>query len=164
MDRLQLADTLRQPWSEPEQLSSSQAHRNADRWQSIVADEVTYDEITADEENSLVDVALHLPLRADVICRLEDQGCRVEVCGNPARRFCAEILAREWELASEWLEEIESDAHWANQEAQQAVSAAEDGDWEHALSHASQACMIESGYNAPRPWRNLKRVIEEAAR
>jgi hypothetical protein len=63
-----------------------------------------------------------------------------------------------------WLKEIESDARWADQEAQQAVSSAEDGAWENALSHASQACMIECGYNAPRPWRFLKQVIEKLAR
>lgn len=145
-------------------VSSSQAHRNADRWRAIEADEAAYDEITASEETALVDVASHLHLRGAVICLVEDQGCRLEVCGNPARRFCAEILAREWAFVSEWLEEIESDADWANQEAQKAVTAAEDGDWERALLRASQACTIESGYDSPRPWRNLKQVIEKLAR
>jgi hypothetical protein len=62
-----------------------------------------------------------------------------------------------------WLEEVESDAHWADREALEAVRAAEDGDWWQALAHASQACSIESGYDTPRRWRRLKRAIEEAA-
>jgi hypothetical protein len=145
-------------------ISSGQAQRNAERWQAIAGDEAAYDEITVNEETFLVDMAAHLHLRGALICLGEDQGCRLEVRGNPARRFCAESLAREWEFASVWLTEIESDAHWADEEAQKAVSSAEDGDWQHALAHASQACMIEGGYDAPRPWRSLKKVIERLAR
>ena len=80
-----------------------------------------------------------------------------------SRRFCAEILAREWAFASVWLEEIESDARWADREAQDAVKAAAGGDWRQAFAHASQACAIESGYDTPRRWQRLKRVIEKVA-
>jgi hypothetical protein len=41
--------------------------------------------------------------------------------------------------------------------------AAEDGDWGRAAGHACRACSIESGYEDPRPWTRLKRVIEKAA-
>ena len=145
-------------------VSSRQAHQAADRWQAIAAGKVAYDDITAGEELSLVDMALHLRLGGMVLSLGEDGGCRLEVCGNPARRFCAEILTREWEFAAGWLEEIESDARWAEDEAQEAVRAAEDGDWEQALRHAHQACSIESGYNDPRPWQRLERAIKKAAK
>ena len=144
--------------------SSSQAHQTANRWRAIAADEVAYNNITTGEETCLVDMAEHLRLRGAVVCLGEDQECRLEVRGNRTRLFCAEMLAGEWEFASHWLEEIESDAKRAEEEAQEAVGAAEDGDWEHALGHACQACSIESGYDDPRPWRHLKRAIEEAAR
>jgi hypothetical protein len=62
------------------------------------------------------------------------------------------------------LEEIETDARWAADEAQEAVRAAEDGNWGHALEHAREACLIESGYDAPRPWARLERAIKRAAR
>jgi hypothetical protein len=144
-------------------VSPRQAHRRAARWRALAADEGTGEGTTAGEEALLVDAALHLRLRVAMTCPVGSEGCHLEVCGNPARRFCAEILAREWEFASVWLEEIESDAHWADQEAEEAVRAAEDGDWRQAFAHASQACSIESGYDTPRRWRRLKRVIEKAA-
>jgi hypothetical protein len=144
-------------------VSSRQAHQAADRWRAIAADKVAYDEITAGDEASLVDVALHLRLRGAVVWLGEGQGRRLEVRGCPARLFCAEILAREWEFAASWLEEIESDASWAEEEAQKAVAAAEEGEWDHALGHACQACSIECGYDNPQPWRHLKQVIENAA-
>jgi peptidylprolyl isomerase len=145
-------------------ISSRQAYQAADRWRTIATDEVADDEITADEKNSLVDMALHLRLGRGVVCLGEDLPGGLLVCGSPAVRFCAEILAREWEFAAHWLEEIESDAHWAEEEAQAAVRAAADGEWEHALGHARQACVIESGYQTPRPWRPLKQAIEGAVR
>ena len=144
-------------------VSSGQAHRNANRWRAIAADEIPDGEVAGGEEAALVDMALHLRLRGAVICRVEDRSCRLEVCGSPARHFCAEVLAREWEFVSAWLEEIESDARWADQEAKDAVRSAEDGDWEQAVAHAGQACQIESGYANSRPWRRLKQVIENAA-
>ena len=145
-------------------VSSSQAHQTADRWRAIATDEVAGDDATASEESSLVDMALHLRLGRRVVCRdAGPDGCRL-VCESPAVRFCAEVLAREWEFAASWLEEIESDAHWAEEEAREAVRAAEGADWGHALGHARQACLIESGYDAPRPWTRLKREIERAAR
>jgi hypothetical protein len=144
-------------------VSSSQAHQAADRWRAIATDEVAGDDVTADEESNLVDVALHLRLGRGVVCLGEGRDGGL-VCGSPAVRFCAEVLAREWEFAAYWLEEIESDARWAEEEAQEAVRAAEDGDWGHALGHARQACSIESGYEDPRPWARLKRAIERAAR
>ena len=84
--------------------------------------------------------------------------------GAEVRRVCAEVLAREWEFAACWLAEIEADAHWAEDEAWEAVRAAATGDWRLALEHAHRACSIESGYHAPRPWRRLARTIEQAAK
>jgi len=143
---------------------SSQAHQAAGRWQAIATDELAGDEVTASEESSLVDMALHLRLGRRVVCLGAGPDGGPKVCGSPAVRFCARVLASEWEFAAYWLEEIESDARWAEEEAKEAVRAAEDGDWGHALGHARQACLIESGYDAPRPWRRLKREIERAAR
>jgi hypothetical protein len=145
-------------------VSSSQAHQAAGRWRAIAADEVAGDEVTAGEESSLVDMALHLRLGRGVVCLGEGREGGLRVCGGPAVRFCAEVLAREWEFAADWLEEIESDARWAEEEAQEAVRAAEDGDWVPAVGHARQACSIESGYDDPRPWVRLRREIERAAR
>jgi hypothetical protein len=145
-------------------ISSSQAHQAAERWRAIGTDEVAGDEVTAGEENSLVDMALHLRLGRGVVCGGAGRDGGLLVCGSPAIRFCAEVLAREWEFAAYWLEEIESDARWAEDEAHEAVRAAEDGDWGHALGHARQACAIESGYDDPCPWARLKRAIEGAAR
>jgi hypothetical protein len=145
-------------------VSSSQAHRGADRWRAIAADEVAGDEVTAGEEASLVDMALHLRLGRGVVCLGEGRDGGLVVCGSPAVRFCAEALASEWEFAADWLEEIESDACWAEREGLEAVRAAEGGDWGHALGHARQASLIESGYEAPRPWTRLQRAIERATR
>jgi hypothetical protein len=87
------------------------------------------------------------------------------VCKGSIRRFCAESLAREWELAADWLADIEWDARWAEHEGQEAVDAAEDGNWEQALTHARKACSIESAFGAPRgPWEHLEEAIEHAAR
>ncbi|HJT76791.1 MAG TPA: hypothetical protein VJ739_06275 [Gemmataceae bacterium] len=147
-----------------EGVSSSQAHQSAGRWQAIATDEVAGDEVTAAEESSLVDMALHLRLGRGVVCLGDGAHSDLRVCGGPAVRFCAEVLASEWEFAACWLEEIESDARWAEQEAQEAVRAAEDANWGHALEHVRQACLIESGYDDPRPWTRLKREIESAAR
>ena len=144
-------------------VSSSQAHQAAERWRTIATDEVAGDEVTAGEETSLVDMALHLRLGRGVVCLGEGRAGGLVVCGSPAVRFCAEGLAREWEFAASWLEEIEADARWAEEEAQEAVRAAEEGDWGHALGHARQACSIESSYDDPRPWARLKRAIERAA-
>jgi hypothetical protein len=145
-------------------VSSSQAHQAAGRWQAIATDEVAGDEVTAGEESSLVDMALHLRLGRGVVCTGAGADSGLQVCGGPAVRFCAEVLASEWEFAACWLEEIEADARWAEQEALEAVRAAEDADWGPALGHAHQACLIESGYDDPRPWTRLKREIERAAR
>jgi hypothetical protein len=145
-------------------VSSNQAQRASGRWRTIAADKLDCDEITGEEEAFLVDMALQRRLRVAVFWRGEDQVCRLKVARKPARRFCAEILASQWTFAAYWLEEIELDARWAEEEAQEAVRAAEEGDWKHALGHARQACVLESGYDDPRSWRHLKQVIEEAAR
>jgi hypothetical protein len=145
-------------------VSSSQAHQAADRWRAVATDEVAGDEVTVGEESSLVDMALHLRLGRGVVCLGAGRDGGLLVCGGPAVHFCAEVLASEWEFAADWLEEIESDARWAEGEAQEAVRAAEDGDWGLALGHARQACSIESGYDDPRPWERLKRAIEGATR
>jgi hypothetical protein len=145
-------------------VSSRHAHQAAGRWQAIATDEVADDEVTAGEESSLVAMALHLRLGRGVVCLGAGLDGGLLVCGRTAVRFCAEALAREWEFAAYWLEEIESDARWAEGEAREAVRAAEDADWGNALVHARQACLIESGYDAPRPWTRLQRAIERAAR
>jgi hypothetical protein len=145
-------------------VSSSQAHQAAGRWQAIATDEVASDEVTAGEESSLVEMALHLRLGRGMVCMGAGRDGGLRVCGGPAVCFCAKVLASEWEFAACWLEEIESDARWAEQEALEAVRAAEDADWGHALGHARQACLIEAGYDDPRPWTRLKREIERAAR
>jgi hypothetical protein len=138
---------------------SSEADKAADHWRAIAADEVAYGDVTAEEEDRLVQMARHLRLSRAVAFVGRNQECHSEVRGKMARLVCAETLAREWEFASHWLEEIESDALWAEEEAQRAVAAAEDGDWDCALEHACRACSIESGYHHPRPWRHLKQVI-----
>jgi hypothetical protein len=135
-------------------VSSSQAHQAAGRWRAIATDEAAGDEVTAGEETSLVDMARHLRLGRGMVCLGAGPDGGLLVCGSPAVRRCAEALAGEWQFAAHWLEEIESDARWAEEEAQEAVRAAEDADWGHALGHARQACLIESGYDAPVPGRN----------
>jgi hypothetical protein len=76
-------------------VSPRQAHRRAARWRALAADGGAGEVVTAREEALLVDAARHLRLRVAVTCPAEHEGRRLEVCGNPARRFCAEILARE---------------------------------------------------------------------
>ena len=145
-------------------VSSSQAHLVAGRWLAIATDEVAGDEVTAEEAHSLAEMALHLRMGRRVVCRDAGRGHGLLVCNSLAVRFCAGLLAREWEFAASWLLEVEADAHWAQEEAQEAVRAAEDSDWEHALGHARQACLIESSYYAPHPWTRLQLEIEGAIR
>ena len=109
-------------------------------------------------------VARHLRLSRAVAFVGRNHESHSEVCGKMARLVCAETLAREWEFASHWLEEIESDALWAEDEAQRAVAGAEAGDWDGAWEHACRACSIESGYHHPRPWRHLKQVMKGMCR
>ena len=142
-------------------ISADQARGNADRWRELAADEAACEK--AGEEIFLVAAALRLPTGEVVMSRDGDREGSPGVCGHAARRFCAEVFAQEWEFVSVWLEEIESDARCAGREAQEAMTAAEDGDWETALAHASRACRIESGYHAPRAWRKLLRVLRKAA-
>jgi hypothetical protein len=144
-------------------VSSTQAHEAVDRWRLLAANEVPDKGVTSAEEVSLVDMALHLRLSHAVI-HLDDGDLCLKVCENRARRCCAGALAAEWEFAACWLEEVEADARWAEMEGLEAVLAAEDGDWELALSHARRACSIKSGYDDPRPWGQLKHAIERAAR
>jgi len=141
-------------------VSSDQAHRAAERWRAIAADEVASEEVTGDEENSLAEMALHLRLGRRVVCQGEGPDRSLLVRGSRAVCFCAGVLAKEWKFAAYWLEEIESDARWAEEEAREAVDAAEDGEWGSALGHARHACLIESGYEVPRAWQPLKRAIE----
>jgi hypothetical protein len=145
-------------------VSSGQARQTAKRWRAVADDQVGPDDLTAGEERTLVDMADHLRFRRVVVFAVQDGGLRLEVCGNPARQFCASQLAREWRFVVRWLEEIESDAVWAAHEAAKAVAAAEEGDWERACGHARQACAIEAGYYEPRRWRHLLGVIEDAAK
>jgi hypothetical protein len=142
-------------------LTSADAYRTAGRWRAIVANAEAGEEFTPSEEAALVNMALHLRLRREVV----SFGRLLRVCKGSTRRFCAESLAREWELAAEWLADIELDALWAEHEGQAAVSAAEDGDWDQALTHARKACSIESAFGAPSgPWEHLEEAIERAAR
>jgi hypothetical protein len=146
-----------------EGVSSGQARQAAVRWRGMSEGEGAGDDLTADDEASLVEVALHLRVRGAAVCPGESPDGGMKVCGDRARHFCTEVLAREWDFAAGWLGEIESDARWAEGEAEEAVHAAEDGDWGRAVGHACRACSIESGYEDPRPWTRLKRVIENAA-
>lgn len=141
---------------------SSTAHQVATHWCAIAVDEAAHGGMTTGEEDCLVEMAEHLRLRRAVAYVGEGQECHAEVGGKSARLFCVETLATEWEFAAQWLEEIESDAAWAEAQAQEAVAAAEQGEWDSALRHACQACHIESGYNDCRPWTHLRQVIEEA--
>jgi hypothetical protein len=143
---------------------SSEADKAADHWRAIAADEVAYGDVTTEEEDCLVQVARQLRLSRAVAFVGRNHESHSEVCGKMARLVCAETLAREWEFASHWLEEIESDALWAEDEAQRAVAGAEAGDWDGALEHACRACSIESGYHHPRPWRHLQQVIKGMCR
>jgi hypothetical protein len=121
--------------------------------------------MATDEEAILVDTALHLRLRRAVVSMGGISPGFLRVCNGSTRRFCAESLAREWELAAEWLADIELDARWAEHEGQEAVCAAEDGDWDQAMAHARKACSIESAFGAPRgPWEHLEEAIERAAK
>jgi anti-sigma B factor antagonist len=140
-------------------ISSERAREAAVRWDEVAGGEVASDNMTAGEEDSLVGVAQHLRVKGAVVYLGEDRGCRLEVRGKSARLFCAEVLAREWVFAAGWLEEIESDAAWAEEEAAQAVRAAERGDWGCASAHVRQACLIESGYRHRRTWVPLRDVI-----
>ena len=139
---------------------SSQAHATAARWAEIARGEMAYDNITTSDEAAIVEMAHHLRLKGAVVYYGEDQGCRLEVGGKPARVFCAGTLSEEWEFAAEWLADIESDAAWADQEARQAVDAAERGDWYGASLHVCKACLIESAYDGSRPWLGLRQMIQ----
>ncbi len=145
-------------------VSSAQAHQAAGHWRAIAAERLPDDEITAGEESSLVDMALHLRLRRRVVWLGSNRSRHLEVCGQGARQLCAELLAREWKYAADWLAELESDARWAEDEAREAVRAARAGDWELALEHAHRACSIASVYNARHPWRRFEQVIRTARR
>jgi hypothetical protein len=145
-------------------LTSADARRAAGRWRAIAANAEAGEEVTATEEAGLVDMALHLRLRRAVVSLGGISPGLLRVCKGSARRFCAASLASEWELAAEWLADIEWDARWAEHEGQEAVNAAEDGDWELALAHARQACSIESTFGARGPWEHLEEAIERAAR
>ena len=144
--------------------TADQALKSARRWRGIATNGRTRGEITAGEETSLVDMALHLRLRREVVCLGGRRRRHLELNGAEVRRVCAEVLAREWEFAACWLAEIEADARWAEEEAREAVRAAGAGNWAVALEHAQRACSIESGYHAPLPWRRLVRTIERASK
>jgi hypothetical protein len=144
--------------------SSADAHRAADRWRAIAANAEAGEEVMATEEAALVDLAVHLRIRRTVVYVGGTSTGPLRVCRRSTRRFCAEALAREWELAAEWLADIESDARWAEHEGQEAVCAAEDGDWDQALTHARQACSIESAFGTRGPWEHLEEATERAAK
>jgi hypothetical protein len=145
-------------------IAANQARDNAGHWAEIAVGELAYDDITSGDEASLVGAAKHLRISGAVICRNGYQGGRLAMRDKSARVFCAEALAKEWGYATEWLEEVESDAVWAEQEAQRAVSAAEDGNWDGASLHASQACAIESEYRHSGIWDNLGKTITRIAK
>ena len=144
-------------------VSSTRAHEIADRWRTLAVDEASGSDVTEAEEASLADMALHLRLVHAVVRPGGGDVC-LKVCETRARLCCAGAVAAEWEYAAFWLEGVEEDARWAEQEALEAVQAAEDGDWEQALGHARLACVIEAGYDDSKPWSQLQRVIEQAAR
>jgi hypothetical protein len=144
-------------------VTSGRAYRAAAHWAAIAQGEVAYDNVTTGEETSLVDMARCLRLKRAVVYLGEDQGGRLEVRGTSARIFCAESVAREWLFAALWLEEVESDAHWAEVEAQQAVQATERGAWDEALWRADMVGLIELDRDGRRTWGRLREAIKEAA-
>jgi len=145
-------------------ISANQAHDNAAHWAKIAAGGVGYDDITSGEDSSLVAVAEHLRIKGAVVYLGSHESGQLAVQAKSARLFCAEALAKEWGFASQWLEEVESGAVWADQEAQRAVSAAEDGNWDGASLHASQACAIASEYRHSGIWDNLGKTIARVAK
>lgn len=146
-----------------EGVSCREARGVAAHWAAIARGEAAYDNLTAGEESSLVDMARHLHLRKAVVYLGEERGCRREVRGLSARLFCAESLATEWEFAGLWLDAVESDAVWAEAEARQAVAAGARGDWAEALWRAETVGLIEEEYGGRRAWRHLRRAIQAAA-
>jgi len=145
-------------------ISANQAHRNAGHWAEIAVGEVACDDLTTYDEASLVGTAKHLRISGAVARRNGHQGGRMAKQDKSARVICAEALAKEWEFASEWLGDVESDAAWAKQEAQQAVRAVEDCNWNGASLHASQAYAIESEYGHLGIWKDLRQTIEQIAK
>lgn len=143
-------------------VTSQQARQSGAGWRTRAGDAGGGDAGAA-EEAALVNMALHLRLRRAVVCRDEPSAGPLHVCGQSARRLCAEALAREWEFAAYWLAEIEADARWAEQLAREAVGAAEEGAWGRALGLARRACAVESGYELRRSWKSLEEVIAQAA-
>jgi hypothetical protein len=144
-------------------ISANQASDNAGHWAEIAVGELADDDITRGDDASLVGVAQHLRITGVVVCLGGHQGDWLALSDKSARVFCAEALAKEWRFATEWLEEVESDAAWAEQEAQRAVGAAEDGNWDEASAHAARASAIESEYRHGAIWKDLRETIETVA-
>ncbi len=145
-------------------VSAVRAFRTARRWRALAAGAASRDDVTAGEEAALVDMAEHLRIGHAAVCRRVDEASVLQLRGESVRQLCADMLAREWDAARRWLGEVECDAAWAEEEAGEAVRAAEDGDWDQALRHAGQACAIEDGYDGRRHWEGLREAVRGAAR
>lgn len=74
-----------------------------------------------------------------------------------------------WRLAARWLGLVEHHARLAETEANEAIAAAQAGDWCDARRHAVRAWVLEFAtgrpmrHGFPVAWQRLRQVIEEAA-
>lgn len=142
--------------------SPDQALKVSAHWEEVARGGPTSEDTTITEEAALVGAAQHSGLTASAVYPGSSRDPSLRVCGRSARRFCARALATEWRYGAEWLQQVEADAAWAEEEAGQAVAAVERGDWSHALGLASRASSIASQYAGHHPWRHLERLIGEA--
>jgi hypothetical protein len=91
-------------------------------------------------------------------------------CTSNEAEFWAEVStdqdAQDWQLAAQWLKEVELKAAQAQKQGDQAAAAAQAGNFHEALRHAQQACWLEqeSGRCATRPptWAPLCHAISRA--
>jgi hypothetical protein len=143
-------------------VSAAQARAKAACWRCAV--EGAAGRLAPDDEALLARMAELLGGKEAVVYLAEDDATHTEVRAEPERRLAAEMVAEEWEAAARWLQQVEADAAWAEEEARLAVAAAGQGDWGPALRHACEACAIESEYDAPSHWGPLRQAIAEAIR
>ena len=69
-------------------------------------------------------------------------------------------LTERWEAALLYLEECEEAARDAEDEAREAVTLAESGDWDGAIEAAERACDFEERYGDCPTWRPLRKACE----
>lgn len=71
--------------------------------------------------------------------------------------YCELVEKRE-----EYLDKVREDAESAQDEADEAIAAAREGDFAGALEHAARACSIEASYGDDPTWHALREALEEA--